>query len=176
MPPHCDSMDGPVVKAAIQALDTEQVDLILPYVPKEGEEEVRQTFAKVVQARDAGTLVREIADRYFFETVVRIHRAGEGAPYTGLKPAGLDVGPVIPVAEKAIATGKPDELVELLRKTIEAEVRHRLERVMHLKHHAQESVDAGREYVEAMLGLQVWAHSLYQCAHTKPHEAPHEHG
>lgn len=176
MPPHCDSMDGPVVKAAVQALDAEKVELILPYVPQAGEEEVRRTFAKVVHARKDGTLVREIADRYFFETVVRIHRAGEGAPYTGLKPAGLDVGPVIPVAEKVITTGEPAELANLLCDLIEAEIRHRLQRVMHLKHHAQESVEDGREYVEAMLGLQVWAHSLYQAAHATPHEAPHEHG
>jgi tetratricopeptide (TPR) repeat protein len=37
--------------------------------------------------------------------VVRIHRAGEGAPYTGLKPAGLSEGPIIPIAEKAIEIG-----------------------------------------------------------------------
>jgi hypothetical protein len=34
MPPHCDSMDGPVVTAAIQALNAQDVDLILPYVHK----------------------------------------------------------------------------------------------------------------------------------------------
>jgi hypothetical protein len=33
MPPHCDSLDGPVVTAAREALDTTDVDLILPFVP-----------------------------------------------------------------------------------------------------------------------------------------------
>lgn len=176
MPPHCDSMDGPVVTAAKKALAAENVNLILPYVPKAGEEEITRTFQKVIPARKESTLVREVADQYFFETVVRIHRAGEGAPYTGLKPAGLSEGPVIPVAEKAIESGTPDELVTLLCDTVRAEALHKFERLMHLKQHAGESVDEAREYVEAMLGLQVWSHKLYQCAKAELHEAHHEHG
>ena len=46
MPPHCDSMDGPVVKAAKRALDLGNVNLILPYVPKEGEGEVTGRSAR----------------------------------------------------------------------------------------------------------------------------------
>ena len=108
MPPHCDSMDGPVVGAARQALDTGNINLILAYVPESATAEVKSTFDKVTRARRTGCDAREVADLYFFETVVRLHRAGEGAPYTGLKPAGLDVGPVIPAAEKAIEIGSPE--------------------------------------------------------------------
>src|SRR3989304_4670201 len=101
MPPHCDTLDGPVVTAAKKALEARNVDLILPYVPKKDEAEIIRSFEKVMKIRkDEGA--REIADLYFFETVVRVHRMGEGAPYTGLKPAGLNEGPVIPVAEKAL--------------------------------------------------------------------------
>jgi hypothetical protein len=96
MPPHCDSIDGPVVNAARKALDAGDVDVALPYVPSDGEDEVRRAFLAVMGVRDQGNAVREVADLHFFETVVRVHRAGEGAPYTGLKPAGLDHGPVIP--------------------------------------------------------------------------------
>ncbi len=176
MPPHCDSMDGPVVTAARKALEAMNVNLILPYVPKEGEAEVRRAFEKVIQLRNDGALAREIADLYFFETVVRIHRAGEGAPFTGLKPAGLDVGPVIPVAEKAIETGSPDELVKTLCDAVQAEVLHKFEHMLHLQAHADESVDKAREYVEAMLGLQVWSHKLYLAIKASPHEGHHEHG
>ncbi len=182
MPPHCDSMDGPVVKAARRALELENVNLILPYVPKAGEAEVIRAFHKVIQMRKDGALAKEVADLYFFETVVRIHRAGEGAPYTGLKPAGLDVGPVIPLAEKAIETGNPDDLVKALTDTVRDEARKRFDRVMKLKHHAEGPVDEAREYVEAMLGLQVWSHKLYQTAraeaHAKDeaHEVVHVHG
>lgn len=176
MPPHCDSLDGPVVTAARKALETGNVAVILPYVPKEGEEEIKQAFDKVMAIRKSdGATTTEVADRYFFETVVRIHRAGEGAPYTGLKPAGLDVGPVIPVAEKAIETGSPDELIKLLTGMVRDEVTHRFERMMHLKQHADHGVDAAREYVEAMLGLQVWSHKLYLALKSSAHEGAHEH-
>jgi Family of unknown function (DUF6448) len=89
MPPHCDALDGPVVNAARQALDAGNVDLVLPYVHAPGEEEVRATFDAVLPVHALGPEARQVADRLFLETVVRLHRAGEGAPYTGLKPAGL---------------------------------------------------------------------------------------
>jgi hypothetical protein len=129
----------------------------------------------VIPARKESALAREVADQYFFETVVRVHRAGEGAPYTGLKPAGLSEGPVIPVAEEAIETESPDELLQVLADTVRAEIKKRFERVMRLKPHAEESVDEAREYVEAMLGLQVYSHKLYQCAQAEPHEGIHNH-
>jgi hypothetical protein len=176
MPPHCDSLDGPVVTAAKQALEKLNVDLILPYVKKSGEGEIRKAYEKSIKAREQGGAAREVADLYFFETVVRIHREGEGADFTGLKPAGLDVGPVIPVAEKAIEIGSPTELEKILCGTVKEEIHHRLEEVMHLKEHAGHGVDHAREYVEAMLGLQVWSHKLYNCAKSSAHEGPHEHG
>jgi hypothetical protein len=81
---------------------------------KEGEDEIRGVFETVLPVRALSNGAREVADRLFFESVVRVNRAGEGAPYTGLKPAGLDVGPVIPLAERAIATGSPDPVAEYL--------------------------------------------------------------
>ena len=89
MPPHCDSMDGPVVAAARHALEKENVNLILPYVKASARADVKLAFDKVLRARKAGPAAHEFAHLYFFETAVRLHRAGEGAPYTGLKPAGL---------------------------------------------------------------------------------------
>ncbi len=167
MPPHCDSMDGPVVKAAIQALEKEDVNLILPFVPADGEGEVIEVFRKVLPLRKNGA--RDVADRYFFETVVRVHRAGEGAPFTGLKPAGLDVGPVIPFAEKAIESGRVEDLEAKLTGIVAAEVRKRFERMRHLQAHASHGLPAAREYTSAMLGLQVWAHGVYQAAISEPH-------
>jgi hypothetical protein len=169
-------MDGPVVTVARLALDAGDVKLILPYVPKNGEAEVIQAFEKVLPLHGQANGGRQVADQYFFETVVRIHRAGEGAPFTGLKPAGLDVGPVIPVAEKAIKTESPDELEQLLMDFVRTEVRKRFNHMMHLKKHAHENVDASRAYVEAMLGLQVYSHQLYLCAKAEAHEGHHEHG
>lgn len=173
MPPHCDSLDGPVVKAAMRALEANDVDLVLPFVYKPGEDEVRKAFAQVIQVRQAdGALTREVADRYFFETVVRIHRTGEGAPYTGLKPAGLSEGPVIPLAERAIETGVVDELVETLCDAVQSRVKQRFDRAMQRQGGSGASVDAAREYVEAMLGFEVYSHKLYQCITADPHQ-PH---
>lgn len=92
MPPHCDTMDGPVVKAAKRALETGNVNLILPWVPKKSEAELKKAFNKTLRVSKLGKGATELADYWFFETAVRVHREGEGAPYTGLKPAGLDWG------------------------------------------------------------------------------------
>lgn len=175
MPPHCDSLDGPVVRAARRALDAGDVELVLPYVPASADGEIRAVFGAVLAVRDEGAAVREVADRHFFETVVRLHRAGEGAAFTGLKEAGLDHGPVIPVAERAIATGSPDELVTLLTGQVADEVRRRLAHVMELKARADASVQDGRSYVSAMLGLQVWAHKLFLATKAQAHEGDHAH-
>ena len=175
MPPHCDSMDGPVVTAARRALEARDAGIVLAYVPKEGEDEVRKAFDAVLRIRHEGGTVREIADIHFFETVVRVHRTGEGAPFTGLKPAGLDEGPVIPVAERAIETGSPDELVGVLTARMEGEVRERFARVMELKQNVNGGIETNRAYVEAMLDLQVWSHGLYQATTAAAHEHHHEH-
>ena len=176
MPPHCDSMDGPVVAAAANALDAADPLLVLPYVPKEGEREVIAAFERAEAVRKLGPEAHELADRYFFETVVRVHRAGEGAPYTGLKPAGLDVGPVIPVAERAIESASADELVKLLCGFVKDEVETRLKHTVELGRRSNGDLEINREYVEAMLGLQVWSHGLYQAVRAHPHEHAHEHG
>jgi hypothetical protein len=169
MPPHCDSMDGPVVTAARRALDTADVDVILPYVHPDGEREVREAFDRAIDVRALGDDARQVADRWFFETVVRVHRAGEGAPFTGLKPAGLDVGPVIPAAERSLETGSVDELVEVLCTAVRGEVERRHSHAMRLKQQAGTDVTAAREYIEANLGLQVWAHGVYRQVMAQPH-------
>lgn len=173
MPPHCDSMDGPVVVAARQALSSGRVEVVLPFVPSGDEAEVIRAFEQTVGIRGQGPEVAELADRWFFENVVRIHRAGEGAPYTGLKPAGLSEGPVIPVAEGAIDTGSPDELIGVLSDVVAEQVKHRLDHAMHLKPHAATGVAEAREYVEAMLGLQVWSHKVYLAALASAHGGGH---
>jgi hypothetical protein len=171
MPPHCDSLDGPVVTAARRALDEGDVAIVLPYVPAHAEAEIAAAFQQVLPIRATSGSAGELADRWFFETVVRLHRAGEGAPYAGLKPAGQDEGPVIPVAERALQVGSADELVHVLTEVVADQAKTRLDRAMALKQQEQDSVAAAREYVEAMLGLQVWAHKLYLAATSGPHHS-----
>lgn len=168
MPPHCDSLDGPVVQAAIRALEAGNIELILPFVKADGEDEVRRAFDMAILARKVPE-ARDVADLYFFDTVVRVHRAGEGAPFTGLKPAGLSEGPVIPVAERAIETGSAEELIRVLSDLLAEEVKERFERVMVLQKQADGPVPEAREYVEAMLGLEVWSHKLYLATQAEAH-------
>lgn len=170
MPPHCDSLDGPVVSAARQALAKGDVDQILPYVHSLGEAEVRDAFDLALKARSLGGEAREVADRWFFETAVRVHRAGEGAPFTGLKPAGLDVGAVIPAAERALETGAASELTDVLCDAVRHQVEHRHARAMALKQHASGGVADARAYVDAMLGLQVWSHAVHRQIMADPHQ------
>ena len=175
MPPHCDSLDGPVVAAARRAVAAGDVDLVLPYVPAEAEDEVRTAFDRVLPLQAGGGEAAAVAQRWFFETVVRVHRAGEGAAYTGLKPAGLDVGPVIPLAEKATASGDVDPVYRLLANDLHAELARRLHRVGQLAAGKDASVAAARAYVEALLGFQVYAHHVHQAMHAGPH-GEHRHG
>ena len=162
MPPHCDSLDGPVVAAARRALDAGDVDLILPFVHAEGEPEICDAFDRAQKVRAMGGEAGDLADQWFFETTVRVHRAGEGEPFTGLKPAGLDVGPVIPAAERALTTGSADALIDVLCTTLREQVHGRLHEALRLRAEAGDGVPAAREAVEASLGLQVWAHGVYK--------------
>lgn len=177
MPPHCDSLDGPVATAARDALMSGDVDLVLPFVPADAEAEVRAAFDLAAKARAMGGEAAEVADRWFFETAVRVHRAGEGAPYTGLKPAGLDVGPVIPAAERALVSGSPDALADLLCATTRYQVGRRLAHALARKPGAGATVAESREYVGAMLGFQVWSHAVHRQLLADPHEhlGAHDH-
>ena len=76
MPPHCDALDGPVATAAREALRREDVSLVLPYVQAQHEAEVEDAFSLTLKAREQGAEARDVSDRWFFETVVRLHRAG----------------------------------------------------------------------------------------------------
>jgi hypothetical protein len=116
---HCDSIDGPVAKAALAALDTGNVNLALPYAPATVESEIKTAFAQSLKVRVLGPEAKTLADRAFIETTVRLHRAGEGAAYSGLKPAGIDYGPAIPAAERAIETGNLAQVKALLVEEVE---------------------------------------------------------
>ena len=181
MPPHCDTLDGPVVTAARKALEKGNVNLILPWAPKSAEPEIKKAFEKTVAARKLGREARDVADYWFFETVVRLHRAGEGAPYTGLKPAGLDEGPVVPKVEEAIEKGDVTGLLKVLNHAVEEEVKEKFKDAISRKKFDENDVDAAREYVEAFLGLTLYSHHLYEHVRAGGHhsgkegEGEHEH-
>lgn len=146
---HCDSMDGPVVKAAQRALQSGKVELVLMWVRLQDELEIREAFARTVAVRKLSTEAESLADRWFFETLVRVHRAGEGEPYTGLKPAGIEPAAGIAAADRALALGSMDTLAQGLTSHLGEVLRERFERVQSLRGYDLADVEAGRRYVHA---------------------------
>ncbi len=121
---HCDTLNGPVVKDARIALKSGDIKPVLKWVQKKDEKEIETAFQKTLSVRSKGGEAKELADMYFFETLVRVHRAGEGAPYTGLKP-GEDVDPAVALADKALESGSVDKLVSALTKAMDNGIRKR---------------------------------------------------
>ena len=158
---HCDTMDGPVVKDAMLALDKGDVTPVLKWVSKDGEQEIRDVFSKTFVVRSKGAEARELADRYFFETLVRVHRAGERAPFTGLKPGGTDPGPAVTAADKALESDSSEALVKIITEKVAAEIRERFARAAETRKHASQSVDAGRQFVRAYVEFVHHAERLY---------------
>ena len=170
---HCDTMDGPVVAAARIALEKGDVSPVLKWVRPENEKEIRAAFARTVAVRGAGREARELADTWFFETLVRIHRSGEGAPFTGLLPAGTPIEPPIVLADKALASGDPAALLRSIGASVDGGIRERFTRASEAKKHAEESVAKGREFVAAYVELTHYVERLQAAAASNA--APHEH-
>lgn len=146
---HCDGLDGPVVGAARAALAGRDVKPVLPWVRAEDERAVISAFRRTLAARKAGGAAREVADLWFFETVVRLHRAGEGEPFTGLKPKGTDPGVAVRAADEALGSGSADALVALLTEEVRETVLARFREASSLSGASQHDVAARRRFVEA---------------------------
>lgn len=88
---HCDTMDGPVVADAKKAIEQNNVNYVLKWVKADEEKEISNAFALTMKVRNLSSDAKELADKYFFETLVRVHRNGEGVPYMGIKPYGTPI-------------------------------------------------------------------------------------
>ena len=166
---HCDTMDGPVVLAAKSALDHKDVTPVLKWVKKEDEAQITAAFAKTLAVRAKGPNARELADQFFFETLVRIHRAGEGAPFTGLKPAGTPLEPPIVEADKALQSGSADHVVKLVTDEAAAGIRKRFVEAKAKMAHAEHNVEAGREFVAAYVAYVHYVEGLHQATQAGSH-------
>jgi hypothetical protein len=158
---HCDTLDGPVVKAAKQALENGDVNLVLIWVKPMDEAEIRTAFDKTRAVRKQSEEARELSDMYFFETLIRVHRAGEGFPYTGLKPAGTDLGPAIPAADAAVESGQLKDVHKLLMETMREGIQHRFQKVLKTKNYKPNDVTAGREFVKAYVMFLHYVEGIY---------------
>jgi hypothetical protein len=161
---HCDGEDGPVIKSAQQALDSGNVNRVLIWVQPADEAQIKDAFGKALEVRGLNPSARELADHYFFETLVRVHRAGEGAPYTGIKPAGRDLGPAVVAGDKALKTGSVEPLAELLTHAVQKSVGGQFKDVIAKRGFKADDVAAGQEYVKAYVGYIHSVERIYEAA------------
>lgn len=161
---HCDTLDGPVVADAHQALAVGDVTPVLKWTQPSDEQEIREVFAHALRVRAISPEAQELADRFFFETLVRLHRAGEGAPYTGLKPAGQELSPAVMGADAALDSANIEALEELLTGAVTDGMRDRFAAVLAAKPHAADSVTAGRDYVAAYVSFVHYVENLERAA------------
>jgi hypothetical protein len=161
---HCDGLDGPVVRAAQRALDTRNPAHALMWVQPKDEAEIRTAFERTMTVRALSPQAKELADRFFFETLVRVHRAGEGAPFTGLKPAGRELGPAIPAADKAIEEGSVQSVAKLLTAAMQEHLREHFNEVVSAKAFTPDDVTAGRAYVKAYVEFIHYVERVYEAS------------
>jgi len=157
---HCDTLDGPVVETARTALEKGDVTPLLKWVRADEEGEIETAFQKTLAMRAMGPEAKEFADMYFFETLVRIHRAGEGAPYTGLKP-GTAIDPAVALADQALDGGSVDKLIKVLTNAMAEGIRERFAHAYENRKHADASVTAGREFVESYVVFTHYVEGLH---------------
>jgi len=161
---HCDALDGPVIVTARQALAKGDVNPVLAWVKAEDEARIRAAFARTLKVGALGPEAKELAETWFFETLVRIHRAGEGAPYTGLKPAGVDFGPAIPAADKALASGDMKPVFELMHGVLKPGLEARFKAARAAQVQAAPDPAAGRKAVAAYVDFLHYVDGVYQAA------------
>ena len=144
---HCDNVRGPVVADAKLALASGEVTPVLKWVKPIDEAELRAAFEKALAVRGTSDAARDLADDWFFQTLVRLHRASEGEGFTGLKTSAI--AEPLALADVSIARGDVDHLVAHLNAENESLIRARFQALQLARSHANESVEAGRRYVAA---------------------------
>lgn len=172
---HCDTTRGPVVTAARAALDAGDPDLVLHWVRPADEAAVKAAFQHTLEVRKLGPEAKALADRYFFETLVRIHRAGEGAPYTGL--ADGDPEPIIAATDRALERGSSGELERELIEAVQRGLAERFAAAKAASKFRPGDVAGGRAFVAAYVPLTHWVEAVFTAAGGtgEHHAAPADH-
>jgi hypothetical protein len=168
---HCDTAEGPAVKDGRTALETGNINHALTWILADGEAELRDVFGKALKVRTLGAEAAELADRLFLETLVRIHRMGEGVGFAGIQPVGTQVDPVVAAADGAIAQGSDAALLPMVPAERRAELDKRFRAALAVKDFDVDDVAAGRRYLAAYV-------SFFKYAEGEDHEhhGPEHHG
>jgi hypothetical protein len=171
---HCDAVDGPVVKSAVKALEQEDVSLVLIWVQKDDEDEIIDAFNKTLEIRKIKS-AKEFADNYFFETLVRVHRKGEGAPYTGLKPAGGEIEEGVKLADEALENNNIKQLEHFIHHRIINNLHEKFSKAVKEKSYSQNNVEEGREFVAAYVDFIHYVEALSKLIKADEHIEHHNH-
>ena len=167
---HCDTADGPAVADGRRALDIGNVNIALKWVQPESEAELRPLFERAVRVRAAGGEAAALADQWFLENLVRIHRAGEGAGYDGIKPAGTAIPPQVRAADEALALGRIAPLHGLIEAERWPELEKRFDQAIALKAFDDNDLPAARRYMDAYVAFFKYAEG-----HDHDHGHAHHH-
>ena len=175
---HCDTAEGPAVKDGRKALETGNINYALKWIPADGEAEMRDVFEKALKVRTLGAEAAELADRLFLETMVRIHRMGEGVGFTGIQPVGTQIEPVVKAADEAIALGSDADLLPMVPEERRAGLDKRFQAAVALKDFDVEDVEAGRRYLAAYVSFLKYAEGEDHEHHGHEHHGHegHDHG
>lgn len=165
---HCDTADGPAVTDGRRALATGQVNIALKWVQPEGEAELRALFERATQVRAVGGDAAALAEQWFLENLVRIHRAGEGAGYDGIKPAGTAIPAPVRAADEALARGSIEPLRGLIDADRWPELQKRFDKAIALKQFNDDDLPAARTYMDAYV-------SFFKFAEGHDHDHGHDH-
>ncbi len=170
---HCDTLDGPVILDARKALEKKDVTPVLKWIPQEDEKTIHEAFDKTLAVRALGNEARDLADTYFFETLVRIHRQSEGAPYTGLKPAG-SVDPLIAEADRSLESGSADKLETQVLDAVKQGIHETFHEAVQARKSKDTNIASGRDFVKAYVTFVHYVERLYQDAHNRAAHEGHE--
>ena len=154
---HCDTAEGPAVKDGRTALETGNINYALKWIAAGGEAELRGVFERALRTRTLGAEAAELADRLFLETLVRIHRMGEGVGFNGIQPVGTEVDPVVKAADQAIAVGSDADLLPMVPQERRAELANRFRAALAIKGFDVDDVPAARRYVAAYVDFFKYA-------------------
>jgi len=164
---HCDAINGPVAAAAQEALSAGRFETVAIWVGEAQEEELREKFEQcsAVYKRDGDA--KKLAERYFMEIAVRLHREAEGFSYTGLKPAA-PLPPDVAAAEKSLEAGNVTIVTDLLASELRYKTEELFEEAIKARTHKDENIDAGRKWVNAYVRYVIYVHGLHKTIQTGP--------
>src|SRR5690554_2171810 len=175
---HCDAIDGPVITDARVDLKSGKLDRTLKWIYPEQVKEVSAAFDLTNKVKKQGPEAQKLAELYFFETVVRLHRETENAPYTGLKPAGYNAGPIVKGVDRALETGDISKVEKMVQEQVREGIAKRFADARAKKAHRSHNAEAGRSYVAAYVELMHYIEHVNELAATKSvtqQDAAHKH-